>query len=177
MKRYKPITEAFQKMTPEEKAEKVKSQIERLVNEDFGNIDQRKALGSIIGSLVRSANEGNKEAKGFLRELGKICSNWSNGNFIKESILSSTTELDTDETSDSDILRIAISAEQSAITLYNRLAGITDNFKLKEVLLDIAKEEKLHIGEFQFLLEEVDNEELETQIEGEQEVTDLFQRG
>ena len=53
---------------------------------------------------------------------------------------------------DKEILRAAIIAELDAVSLYEQLASMTKNDKLKTILLDIAKEEKTHVGEFQTLL-------------------------
>ena len=39
------------------------------------------------------------------------------------------------------------------------MASLTDNNDLKKVLLDIAKEEKEHVGEFQYLLLKYDEEQ------------------
>jgi len=49
-------------------------------------------------------------------------------------------------------IRLAISAEEEAIHLYEALADSVDNPLAKEVLQDIANEEKVHAGEFQRLL-------------------------
>jgi hypothetical protein len=38
------------------------------------------------------------------------------------------------------------------VNLYEQLANMTDNANLKAILLDVAKEEKTHAGEFQALL-------------------------
>lgn len=53
---------------------------------------------------------------------------------------------------DKEILRAGIIAELDAINLYKRMAALTDNEKIRTVLLDIAREEKTHVGEFQALL-------------------------
>ena len=92
---------------------------------------------------------------------------------IKESSLSSTTEIDLENSTDEEILRISISAELSAINLYKSLAMKTENKKLKSVLLDIAKEEKVHVYEFQNLLRELDSEEIESDNEAQEELKDL----
>lgn len=92
---------------------------------------------------------------------------------FEEVILSVPTEFNTDNPNDSDILRIAISAEQSAITLYNQLADVAQDDQLRNVLLDVAKEEKVHIGEFQTLLYSLDPEEYESHLEGEREVEEI----
>jgi len=92
---------------------------------------------------------------------------------IKESVLQAITELNLEDATDQEILRIAISAEQSAINLYNILARASKHSLLKKVLLDIAKEEKVHIGEFHAVLDRVDSEEVESQEAGYEEVIDI----
>ena len=49
-------------------------------------------------------------------------------------------------------IRFMVSAEYEAVQLYVQLAESTDNKLAKEVLLDIAGEEKVHAGEFLRLL-------------------------
>jgi rubrerythrin len=49
-------------------------------------------------------------------------------------------------------IRLSLSAEEEAIHLYEALADATDNPLAKEVLQDIANEEKEHAGEFLRLL-------------------------
>ena len=60
---------------------------------------------------------------------------------------------------DKEILRAGIIAELDAISFYEQTAAMTENRKIKAVLLDIAKEEKTHVGEFQALLLEEDKEQ------------------
>jgi rubrerythrin len=50
-------------------------------------------------------------------------------------------------------LRSGIIAELDAINLYEQMAALASKESLRKVLLDIAKEEKTHVGEFQALLE------------------------
>lgn len=57
-----------------------------------------------------------------------------------------------------ETLRAAIIAELDAVNLYEEMANLTENEDLKTVLLDIAKEEKVHIAMFQTVLMEVDDE-------------------
>lgn len=71
---------------------------------------------------------------------------------------------------DMEILRAAIVAELDAINLYEQFAATTDDKKMKEVLLDVAKEEKTHVGEFQALLLERDKEQVEELKRGKEEV-------
>ena len=49
-------------------------------------------------------------------------------------------------------VRFMIAAEYEAIQLYEQLAESTDNQLARKVLLDIADEEKEHVGEFRRLL-------------------------
>ncbi len=49
-------------------------------------------------------------------------------------------------------LRMALSAEEEAIHLYEALADATDHKLAKSVLQDVANEEREHAGEFQRLL-------------------------
>jgi len=41
-----------------------------------------------------------------------------------------------------------VSAELDAISLYEQLAAATENEDIKKILLDVAKEEKTHVGSF-----------------------------
>jgi len=72
--------------------------------------------------------------------------------------------------SDNEILRLGIIAELDAVSLYEQMAAYTKDKKIKEVLLDIAKEEKTHVGEFQALLLKRDKEQLKELKQGEKEV-------
>jgi len=52
-------------------------------------------------------------------------------------------------------LRIAIMAELEAINLYEELAEQIEDEGIRKVFLDIAREEKTHVGEFLQLLLQV----------------------
>jgi rubrerythrin len=75
---------------------------------------------------------------------------------------------------DKEILRAGILAELDAINLYEQMASLTDNNDLKKVLLDIAKEEKEHVGEFQYLLLKYDEEQAKELEDGKREVQELL---
>ena len=77
---------------------------------------------------------------------------------------------------DREILRVAIIAELDAINLYEQLAATTDNEKIKKVLLEIAGEEKTHVGELQALLLREDAEQVEELEKGRKEVEELVGR-
>lgn len=74
---------------------------------------------------------------------------------------------------DREILRASIIAELDAINLYEEMANMTDNNNLKAVLLDIAREEKTHVGEFQTMLLRLDEEQMIELEKGREEVEEL----
>ena len=74
------------------------------------------------------------------------------------------------ENIDKEILRVGIIAELDAVNLYEQLAAATENNDIKRILLDIAKEEKTHVGEFQALLLREDKQQVEELKAGEKEV-------
>jgi rubrerythrin len=74
------------------------------------------------------------------------------------------------ENIDKEILRVGIIAELDAINLYEQLASKTENPDIKKVILDIAKEEKTHVGEFQALLLRLDKQQVEELAAGKKEV-------
>jgi len=79
----------------------------------------------------------------------------------------------TKEDLDKEILRAGIIAELDAINLYEQMAAMTGNENIKKILLDIAKEEKTHMGEFQALLLREDREQVKELEEGKKEVEEL----
>ncbi len=77
------------------------------------------------------------------------------------------------ENVDKEILRVGIIAELDAVNLYEQMAAITENENIRKVLLDIAKEEKTHVGEFQALLLKEDEEQKEELEKGREEIDEL----
>lgn len=75
---------------------------------------------------------------------------------------------------DKEILRAAIIAELDAINLYEQLADMTQNKNIRKLLLDVAREEKTHVGEFQALLLMEDKQQEEELEEGKKEVEELM---
>ena len=76
---------------------------------------------------------------------------------------------------DREILRVAVIAELDAISLYEQLAAATDNKAIKKILLDVAKEEKTHVGEFQTLLLKEDKQQVEELEKGKEEVEEILE--
>jgi rubrerythrin len=75
-----------------------------------------------------------------------------------------------EEDMDKEILRAGIIAELDAINLYEQMAALTKNEDIRTILLDIAKEEKTHVGEFQALLLRFDSQQKQELEEGSKEV-------
>ncbi len=71
---------------------------------------------------------------------------------------------------DMEILRAAIIAEYDAINLYEQMSEAAVDKDVKQVLLNVANEEKEHIGEFEYLLEKLDIEHEPHEDKGEEEV-------
>jgi rubrerythrin len=72
-----------------------------------------------------------------------------------------------------ELLRIGIIAELDAINLYEQLAALTDNADIKAVFLDIAKEEKTHVGEFQTMLLRMDADQVQEMAAAQKEIKEL----
>ena len=76
---------------------------------------------------------------------------------------------------DREILRAAIIAELDAVNLYEQLAAVASNEKIRKVLLEVAREEKTHVGEFQALLLKEDVEQVQELEKGQKEVEELIE--
>jgi rubrerythrin len=70
-------------------------------------------------------------------------------------------------------VRDAIIEEQKAIKHYETVADSTENRRASQILQDIADEEKVHVGELEALLEELDPQDEEFREEGEEEIEDM----
>ena len=71
---------------------------------------------------------------------------------------------------DAEALRKSIQEELQAINDYTERAYKAENPAVKELLLDIAYEEKVHFGELEEMLELVDPEHDPAEDEGEEEM-------
>ena len=74
---------------------------------------------------------------------------------------------------DREILRAAIIAELDAINLYEQMANTTKSKNIRKLLLDVAREEKTHVGEFQTLLLKEDKEQERELEAGRKEAGEL----
>lgn len=77
---------------------------------------------------------------------------------------------------DMEIMRSAIIAELDAISLYEQLAAQTSDIDLKKVLLDIAREEKTHYGEFHEMLLRIDKDQVKEIDKTKKEVKELTEK-
>lgn len=75
---------------------------------------------------------------------------------------------------DQEILRAGIIAELDAVNFYEQMSEMTDNQNLKKVLLDIAKEEKTHVGEFETMLLKIDQEQVQESQKGKEEIEEIL---
>jgi rubrerythrin len=76
---------------------------------------------------------------------------------------------------DKEILRLGIIAELDAINLYEQLAAAATDETIKKILVDIAKEEKTHVGEFETMLLRLDEEQVEEFEKGKEEVEEMME--
>jgi len=76
---------------------------------------------------------------------------------------------------DRQALRLGVIAELDAVDLYEQLAAATSDKMLKKVFLDIAREEKTHVGEFMTLLLQKDKEQARELEKGKKEIEELSQ--
>ncbi|MGD2080704.1 MAG: ferritin family protein [Nitrospirota bacterium] len=74
---------------------------------------------------------------------------------------------------DKEILRAAIIAELDAVNLYEQMAALARDKHIRLVLLDIAKEEKTHVGEFQEMLLRLDKEQVKELAEAKKEIKEI----
>ncbi|HUU68281.1 MAG TPA: ferritin family protein [Planctomycetota bacterium] len=74
-------------------------------------------------------------------------------------------------------VRLNLAAEEEATHLYEAHADATDNVLAQKVLRDIAREERVHVGEFQHLLNLLLDDEKDTQAEGAAEVDEMAETG
>lgn len=70
-------------------------------------------------------------------------------------------------------MRLNVAAEHEAIHLYMAHADATDHPLAKKALIDIANEEREHVGEFNRLLEILTGDEAEFLATGREEVDEM----
>jgi rubrerythrin len=70
-------------------------------------------------------------------------------------------------------IRLNVAAEHEAIHLYMAHAEATDHPLARKVLIDIADEERVHVGEFERLLEILTGDEARWNAQGREEVDEM----
>jgi len=70
-------------------------------------------------------------------------------------------------------LRLDLAAEEEAVHIYEAHADATDNKLARKVLKDIADEERVHVGEFQRLINILLKDEEGFLAEGAEEVNEM----
>ena len=70
-------------------------------------------------------------------------------------------------------IRLNVAAEHEAVHLYMAHAEATDHPLAKKVLIDIADEERVHVGEFERLLEILTGDEQRWVAKGREEVDEM----
>jgi len=78
------------------------------------------------------------------------------------------------ENIEKEVLRLAIIAELDAINLYEQMAALVEDENIKSILMDVANEEKTHVGEFQAMLLKLDSEQVEELEKGRKEVEEII---
>lgn len=73
-------------------------------------------------------------------------------------------------------IRFMVAAEYEAVQLYMQLAESTDDKLAKDVLIDIADEERVHAGEFLKLLKHLAPDEQKFYDEGAEEVEEMIEK-
>jgi rubrerythrin len=114
-----------------------------------------------------------KKLSRYLREVQEFDASMERLNelFIKASEINSMPE---GLTRDMQMLRLGIIAEYDAANLYELMAGLISTPELRKLFLEIANEEKVHIGEFEFALEHIDPEHEKHEDKGEEEAKELI---
>jgi len=119
-----------------------------------------------------------KRLSRYLREVQEFDASVERLNelFIKASEINS---MPAGRVRDMQMLRLGVIAEFDAANLYEMMANLASLPQLKKLFLEVANEEKVHIGEFEFALEHVDTEHDEHEDEGEDEAEELtgFEEG
>lgn len=71
-------------------------------------------------------------------------------------------------------IRFSIASEFEAIQLYEQIEESTDNQEAKKLLHEIAQDEKVHVGNFLYLLKILAPQEKEFYIEGAEEANKVI---
>ena len=123
------------------------------LNIRLDNLKVNKSLNESIKKLSKKINE-------------VVFGTPFNGNDIKKEV--SKEEL-------LRMIRFAIAAEYEAIQLYQQIANSTKDKDTKKIMTDVAKEELVHVGEFQQLLNSLSPDDKKLSKEGQEEAIELME--
>ena len=70
-------------------------------------------------------------------------------------------------------IRLDIAAEHEAICLYMAHADVADDALVRKALIDIADEEREHLGEFERLLQILTEDEADFRKDGSEEIEEM----
>lgn len=127
----------------------------------------RRVKESMISNLLKLADK--LDQKGFMKEANIIDKVVKAMDFTGLNVVI-TPDKELDDRELCRALRMSIAAEHDATHFYELIADATTNPKVKEVMQDVANEEKVHVGEFEKLLQEIDKTNEGFVEEGKQEV-------
>ena len=87
---------------------------------------------------------------------------------------SELTSLVNPSSKDAELIRKSIVEEMEAVNDYIKRAEMCENEAVRKLFLDIAREERVHFGEFEEMLEAVDLLHEPSEEEAEEELEDMF---
>ena len=119
---------------------------------------------------LKSEGKGDKEIEDTV--VDNISKAVNVGDIVGEEIMNMKPKVflrDAGKEKETRMLRDAIVAEYDAISKYEKFAMATRNPDVKELFMHVSQEEKVHIGEFEAKLNEIDPEHMYSTAEGEKE--------
>ena len=72
-------------------------------------------------------------------------------------------------------IRFSIASEFEAIQLYEQIKDSIDNIEAKKIFEEVSEDEKIHVGNFTYLLELLSPEDKKLSQEGRQEALEVIQ--
>lgn len=73
-------------------------------------------------------------------------------------------------------IRLSLCAEEEATHLYDTIADYVQDERVKKIMQDVAKEEQVHVGEFQHLLNLIEDDEAANLYEGIEEAKEKISK-
>ncbi len=73
-------------------------------------------------------------------------------------------------------IRFSIASEYEAIQLYEQLRDSTNDESCKKILEEVAEDERVHVGNFQYILEKLSPDDKSAIREGFEEAKDILSK-